>query len=151
MRNSGCWVTSVAMLLRHYGAASEDPEVFNPFICCGELYAAGALTGGGDMVLRRVGEAYPGFDYAGEWSYSLDRLRELYDGGYACAVLINGGRHMVAVTAVGEDGTVEILDPASDKTSLSECSGVTTIYAFGPVVAQESREPAPLLLTAEAS
>ncbi len=152
MGNSGCWVTSVAMLLRHYGVVEGDVDEFNPWICCGELYAAGALTGGGDMVLGMVGEAYPGFDCAGSYSYSFDRLQELYDEGYACSVLINGGRHMVAVKAVLEDGTVEIMDPASDMTTLAECSGVTTIYCFGPIEQTQGIEtPVVLAMTPEIS
>lgn len=138
IRNSGCWVTSVSMLLRHYGVVEGDVEEFNPWICAGELYAAGALLGNGDMVLSMVGSAYPGFDYAGEYSYSFSRLQQLYEDGYACAVLINGGRHMVAVKSVSDDGTVEIMDPASDKATLAECSGVTTIYCFGPIETEEA-------------
>lgn len=133
LANSGCWVTSVSMLLRHYGVVDGDVEDFNPWICAGELAAGGALLNSGDMVLSQVGSVYPGFDCAGEYGFSYDRLYELFDGGYACAVLINGGGHMVAVKDILSDGTVEIMDPGSDKTTLDQCSGLAEIICFGPV------------------
>lgn len=131
IQSSGCWVTSISMLLRHYGVETGDVNDFNPWIFCNELAAAGGITGSGDMRLSVIETVYPEFAYAGEYSYSHETLKELFDEGYACAVLINGGGHMVAVKNVTEDDA-EIMDPASDKTLLSECSGVTTIYCFGP-------------------
>lgn len=144
MANSGCWVTSLSMLLRHYGQVSEDADEFNPWICAKTLANGGALLGSGDMVLSMVGSVYPDFDCAGEYGFSYSRLEELFDEGYACAVLINGGGHMVAVKDILPDGTVEIMDPGSDKTLLSECSGLSEIICFGPV---ERPEPASVGLT----
>ena len=132
IQNSGCWVTSIAMLLRHYGVETGDVSEFNPWIFCNELAAAGGITGSGDMRLSVIEEVYPEFAYAGEYAYSHEKLLELFDAGYACAVLINGGGHMVAVKYVTEDDA-EIMDPASDAELLSECGGVTTIYCFGPL------------------
>ena len=132
MARSGCWITSVSMLLRQYGLVSEDLEEFNPWICAGELYAAGALTWSGDMVLRNVDAAYPGFHYVGTYGYSFSLLQELFEEGYACALLVKGGGHMVAVRDVLEDGTVEIMDPGWEHTTLSEWGGATEIVVFDP-------------------
>ena len=133
LANSGCWITSISMLLRQYGLVSEDVDEFNPWICAGTMYSAGALTGSGLTVLSMVGEAFPGFDYAGTYEYTFDRLRELFDAGYACALLVRGGGHMVAVSGVLDDGTVEILDPGWDYTTLAEWGGAAEIIAFGPI------------------
>ena len=137
LSNSGCWITSVSMLLRQYGQVSESVDEFNPAICAGELYAAGALTGGGDMILSMVDAAYPGFTYAGSYGYSYDTLKELFDEGYACALLVKGGGHMVAVHDVLDDGTVLIMDPGWYRTTLSEWGGAAEIIVFGPVETPE--------------
>ena len=139
LAKSGCWITSISMLLRQYGLVSEDVDEFNPWICAGTMFSAGALTGGGLTVLGMVGEAFPGFDYAGTYSYSFDRLRELFGEGYACALLVRGGGHMVAVKDVLDDGTVEILDPGWDYTTLAEWGGATEIIAFGPIERTEEK------------
>ena len=137
MANAGCWITALSMLLRHYGFVSESVDEFNPVICAQELRAAGALTGGGDMVLRMVDTAYPGFVYAGSYDYSEATLSELFAEGYACALLVRGGRHMVAVKDVLEDGTVEIMDPGWAYTTLSEWGGASEIIVFGPIESDE--------------
>ena len=143
MADSGCWITSISMLLRQYGLVSEDVSEFNPWICAGEMYSAGALTGGGLTVLGMVGTAFPGFDYAGTYTYSFSSLKELFDAGYACALLVKGGGHMVAVRDVLDDGTVEIMDPGWDYTTLSQWGGATEIIAFGPIErTEESAETA---------
>ena len=147
LANSGCWITSISMLLRQYGLVSDDVDEFNPAICAGTMYGAGALTGGGLTVLSMVGEAFPGFDYAGTYGYSYDKLRELFDAGYACALLVRGGGHMVAVSDVLDDGTVEILDPGWDYTTLSQWGGATEIIAFGPI---EQPEEAATVVTEKA-
>ena len=135
--DSGCWITTISMLLRQYGLVSKDVDEFNPWICAGEMYSAGALTGGGLTVLSKVGTAFPGFDHAGTYTYSFSLLRELFDEGYACALLVRGGGHMVAVQDVLDDGTVKILDPGWDYTELSQWGGATQIIAFGPIEAVE--------------
>ena len=141
LADSGCWITSISMLLRQYGLVSEDVWEFNPWVCAGEMYGAGALTGGGLTVLGMVGTAFPGFDYAGTYTYSFGTLKELFDAGYACALLVKGGGYMVAVRNVRIDGTVEILDPGWDYTLLSQWGGATEIIAFGPIE-QTDAEPA---------
>jgi len=101
---------------------------------CGILAEHGALLNSGDMVLSQLGSAFPGFSYAGDCDYSLENLREKLAAGYACAILVNYGGHMVAVRSVLEDDTVVIMDPASDRTSLDEYGGsATSILYFGPV------------------
>ena len=145
LSSGGCWVTSISMLLRQYGLVSGDVDEFNPWICCGILAENGALNGNGDMVLSRLGDAFPGFSYVGDCDYSLEALKEKLAEGYACSVLVNYGGHMVAVRGILEDGTVVVMDPGSDRTTLDEFgdSAVTIMY-FGPVrSAAETLEAAP--------
>ena len=87
MRQAGCLVTSVAMLLRHYNVVvTSDVNAFNPWICNNALKAAGAFTSGADMYWDGVRKAYPGFVYKGSATYSKATLASLYSQGYACIV-----------------------------------------------------------------
>ena len=130
MRNAGCLVTSVAMLLRHYGVVTAtDVNSFNPWICNNALKAAGAFTSGADMYWDGVRKAYPGFVYVGQKSYSKETLASLYSQGYACIVGVNGNGHYVAVKSANSSGAT-IMDPGWGYTSLSSFSSVNTIVYY---------------------
>ena len=130
MRNAGCLVTSVAMLLRHYGVVTTtDVNSFNPWICNNALKAAGAFTSAADMYWDGVKKAYPGFVYVGQKSYSKATLASLYSQGYACIVGVNNNGHYVAVKSANSSGAV-IMDPGWGYTSLSSFSSVNTIVYY---------------------
>lgn len=130
MRQAGCLVTSVAMLLRHYNVVvTSDVNVFNPWICNNALKAAGAFTSGADMYWDGVRKAYPGFVYKGSATYSKSTLASLYSQGYACVVGVNGNGHYVAVKYADSSGAT-IMDPGWGYTSLSSFSSVNTIYYY---------------------
>ena len=130
MRQAGCLVTSVAMLLRHYNVVvTSDVNAFNPWICNNALKAAGAFTSGADMYWDGVRKAYPGFVYKGSATYSKATLASLYSQGYACIVGVNGNGHYVAVKYADSSGAT-IMDPGWGYTSLSSFSSVNTIYYY---------------------
>lgn len=129
----GCYITSVAILLRHYGVVSDsDLNLFNPLICNDALMAVGAITDEADLIPSAISRAYPGFVYAGTRSYSLDTLKSLMDSGYACIVqnVKNGGSHFIAIRSVS-GSTVTMMDPGSSSTNLTaQYSGLTNIVYY---------------------
>ena len=117
--DAGCWITSVAILLRHYNVVTDsNVNTFNPLICNNRLMEYGIVNSAGDFCnLGRMSSAYPGFEYAGQTSYSFGTLKSLYDQGYACIVHETRG-HYVAVRSVSGSGVV-VMDPGYSTTSLT--------------------------------
>lgn len=131
MSQAGCYVTSIAMLLRHYNVVTDsDVDNFNPWICNTELGKAGALDAAADMVAGNISKAYPGFVYAGSTTYSASTLVSLYNKGYACVVAVNGYGHYVAVKTANSTDNIVIMDPGSESTSLSRYGSVNGIIYF---------------------
>lgn len=117
--DAGCWITSVAILLRHYNVVTDsNVNTFNPLICNNRLMQYGIVNSAGDFCnLGNMKNAYPGFEYAGQMAYSSANLKNLYDQGYACIVHETRG-HYVAVRSVSSSGTV-VMDPGYSTTSLT--------------------------------
>ena len=119
--DAGCWITSVAILLRHYNVVTDsNVNTFNPLICNNRLMQYGIVNSAGDFCnLGNIKNAYPGFEYAGQQAYSLSKLKSLYDQGYACIVHETRGQgHYVAVRTVSSSSVV-VMDPGSSTTSLT--------------------------------
>lgn len=117
--DAGCWITSVAILLRHYNVVTDsNVNSFNPLICNNRLMQYGIVNSAGDFCnLGNMKNAYPGFEYVGQRTYSLNNLKSLYDQGYACIVHETRG-HYVAVRSVSSSGAV-VMDPGYSTTSLT--------------------------------
>lgn len=131
MRQAGCYVTSIAMLLRHYNVVTDsNVNNFNPWICNTELGKVGALDAAADMVAGNISKAYPGFVYAGSTTYSASTLVSLYNNGYACVVAVNGYGHYVAVETANSTDNIVIMDPGSESTSLSRYGSINGIIYF---------------------
>ena len=118
--DAGCWITSVAILLRHYNVVTDsNVNTFNPLICNNRLMQYGIVNSAGDFCnLGNIKNAYPGFEYAGQQGYSLSNLKSLYDQGYACIVHETRG-HYVAVRSVSSSGAV-VMDPGYSTTLLTK-------------------------------
>lgn len=133
MRDAGCLVTSIAMLLRHYNVVTEsDVNKFNPWIVNNTLASNGALDSAADVKWYDIQTAYPGFAYQGYCGYSLGELKNIYNAGYACIVQVMGSGgyyHFVAVRSIDGDNVI-IMDPGSENTSLSAYGSVYTIHYF---------------------
>ena len=130
MREAGCLVTSIAMLLRHYNVVTDsNVNNFNPWKCNEALKSAGAFNSAADLIWGSISKAYPGFQYAGNAGYSASTLYDLYSRGYACIVAVNGYGHYVAVKSATSSGSV-IMDPGWGYTSLSSFRSVNQIYYF---------------------
>lgn len=117
--DAGCWITSVAILLRHYNVVTDsNVNTFNPLICNNRLMQYGIVNSAGDFCnLGNIKNAYPGFEYAGQQAYSLSNLKSLYNQGYACIVHETRG-HYVAVRSVSSSGAI-VMDPGYSTTSLT--------------------------------
>lgn len=122
--DAGCWITSVAILLRHYNVVTDsNVNTFNPLICNNRLMQYGIVNLAGDYCnLPNINKAYPGFEYAGQKAYSLATLKSLYDQGYACIVHETRG-HYVAVRSVSSSGAV-VMDPGYSTTSLTNSDSI---------------------------
>lgn len=119
--DAGCWITSVAILLRHYGVVNEsDVNKFNPLICNNQLMKYDVIDTAGDWHnLDKMSSAYPGFSYVGEKGYSFSTLKSLYEQGYACIVHETREEgHYVAVKSVSSSGVV-VMDPGCNTTNLT--------------------------------
>lgn len=126
----GDYATSMAILLRHYGIVSEkDETLFNPAVCNETLMAAGAIDGAGVMHPELVSQAYPGLEYAGTKTYSLQTLKSLLDAGYACIVAVNDSSHHVAIDAAYGAGAI-MMDPGSAHSDLDHYSQKDEIIYF---------------------
>ena len=122
--DAGCWITSVAILLRHYGVVTDsNVNTFNPLICNNRLMSYGIVNNQGDFCnLQNMRNAYPGFEYVGTKNYSFSNLKSLYDQGYACIVHETRG-HYVAVRSVSSSSVV-IMDPGYSTTSLTASDSI---------------------------
>lgn len=143
MKDAGCTVTCIAMLLRHYNVVTEsDVNKFNPWICNEKLKSVGAFNNAADLIFGNVSKAYSGFVYQSTVTYSLSQIKSLYNSGYACMVVVNGSggyEHYVAVKNVSGN-TVNIMDPGSGKTVLSQYASPKRIVYYK---ATASSTPAP--------
>ena len=129
--DAGCWITSVAILLRHYNVVTDsNVNTFNPLICNNRLMQYGIVNSAGDFCnLGNIKNAYPGFEYAGQQAYSLSNLKSLYDQGYACIVHETRGNY-VAVRSVSSSAAV-VMDPGYSTTSLTNSDTIQYFKATG--------------------
>lgn len=136
MRQAGCLVTSISMLLRHYNIIETDNiNEFSPWICNEKLKAVGAFSTGARLNFSKVSEAFPGFEYAGYESYNPQRASELYKQGHALVGFVETHTvtgHYVAISDASDPDNIEIYDPDSDYTRLDQWSKVYGIVIFKP-------------------
>lgn len=128
IRQIGCLVTSVAMLIAKSGVAV-DPSIksFNPGTFVQFLNSHGGFASGGNFVWAMATKAAPSFVYQGQVSLSgmsrqqkLNKIKEITSqpGVYAVAeVKGNTGQHWVAIDGV-IGNTVNMMDPASDNNDM---------------------------------
>ena len=123
--NWGCYITSVAILLRHYNVVTDsNVNSFNPIVCCNRLLDVGAVDRNGLLSPSKVKNAYPGFEYVGNMAYSEANIKSLFNRGYACVVAENGNTHYVAVKSVSNSSIV-VMDPGSSSVStVRNASGI---------------------------
>lgn len=132
MREGGCLVTSLAILLRYYGIEKESrEELFNPWILNNKLKAIQAFTYAADLELNAVRDVYP-LEFLEKIPYSRKKLIGLLSKNTICLVEVPGVHdpyHFVVPIKATEDDIV-IIDSGWDKGFLSEFTCAYNIYTF---------------------
>ena len=132
IKNIGCFVTSMAVMLRHFGIEKEAHfEKFNPWIFFERTKKAGFYNSYAEFDPYRISELYP-IEYVGDIPYSREKLTECFEGGYACMISVPGihGIYHYIVPEKITDNDVRIIDCGWDCEYLSEFSEVCDIVLF---------------------
>lgn len=127
IRNIGCTVTSVAMLIAKSGV-SVNIENFNPGTFVQALNNNGGFSSGGALQWYSITKIAPNFQYQGQKYVSgnskeekLSELKSLLSSGYYVTAEVKGntGQHWVAVDSVSGDN-INMFDPGSSSTNMWE-------------------------------
>ena len=152
MSNSGCLITSIAILMAKSGA--EDPNSFNPGVLRDRYESRGFVSHNSSSVAADGNLSYaaysksnsPNFYSVGSSNYHPTPYNQIYDdlnahlsrGEYAI-VNVNYGGHFVAVDYCS-NGTVYIVDPAGTaKTTLKQYDGGIESATFFAAVKQPTQ------------
>lgn len=130
MRDAGCLVTSIAILLRHHNVISDNNvNNINPWICNESLKKVGAFTDAADLYYGRVTWAYPNLKYQGSMPYSYSNIKSLYEQGYACTIKVYNWHFVALNNVVGN--TVNIFDPGySSRNTIASYSDPLEIFYY---------------------
>lgn len=135
MKQIGCAVTAVAMLMRLSGAVED--ESFTPAVLVRYLNENGGFDARGNLQWNVLTKYAPDFVYAGRddslrgctQQQITEKIRELSAEGYYLLVNVNYGGHFVAVESVS-GSFVRIMDPNGDNTSLFGKYDTPGIYSL---------------------
>ena len=133
MKEAGCLIVSLAIMLRRFGIETEDnEELFNPMILNERLIAVGAFDAAADLYLKHINKLYA-LDYIGSMGYSDERLQMLIQRGNPFLIAVSGvrgDRHFVAFDGFCDDGDIAVLDPARRAERLSDYNTVLELRVF---------------------
>ncbi len=118
MAESGCFVTSIAILAAHSGAV--NPESFNPGVFAQAINGINGFTYGGAVaswstisaIVPDVSIMEVNYFQSSDQSGKADEIRSIMENGYY--VICNVGNHWVFVENVTDDD-VYMIDPAKDE------------------------------------
>lgn len=129
IKNIGCLVTSISMLVAKSGQPTTITGDFNPGTFVQALNSNGGFTSNGSLIWSTVTKIVPSFKYQGFVSVSglskdakLNKLKELLSdkNNYVVAeVKGNTGQHWVAIDGIS-DGNIVMMDPGSPSVYLWE-------------------------------
>ena len=127
---AGDQVLSLTMLLRQYEIVTE--EDFTPLQCREMLQKAEALDENGKLIWSAVQNAFPGLRFENRVEYSFRKVSSLYEYGHPCIIEMEGKDEKPRYAAVRSIApyTVNIMDPGSEDTRLTQSSGAVSIYYF---------------------
>lgn len=132
MRKSGCFITSVAIMLRRYNIEQEkDPQRFNPLLLVKKMEEAGAYDLFADMYPEAISRLYP-IEYLGTVPFSYQKLTEWMAKEEPCLVMVPGvsGPYHYVVPDEMDDRGVKICDPGFANEYLSEFDTAHYIVLF---------------------
>ena len=125
IKDIGCLVTSIAMLIEKSGVDTNINGEFNPGTFVEYLNDHNGFSGG-NLIWASVSNAAPSFVFQQKISVSgysrdqkLQRIQELLDQGYYVVSEVKGntGQHWVAIDSVSND-TIRMMDPGSTSTDM---------------------------------
>ena len=129
IKNIGCLVTSISMLVAKSGQPTTITGDFNPGTFVQALNSNNGFTGSGALIWSTVTKIVPSFKYQGFVSVSglskeakLNKLKELLSdkNNYVVAeVKGDSGEHWVAIDGIS-DGNIVMMDPGSPSVYLWE-------------------------------
>jgi len=129
---SGCAVTSAAILMVHSGAVTDDS--FNPGTLVSFMSANGGFTSSGCILWSVLSEYTPSFSYCGKTTLSGSQrdktaeMQRLINEGYVLMAEVKYGGHYVAIDTVS-GSNVTMMDPGSRSTSLYDTYSPDGIYS----------------------
>ena len=139
MATGGCRVTAMAMLLVKAGWKSESN--FDPGVAL-DLFKQTGVVINGNMSEGNISKAVSGFHYCGSKNLqpmsrtdTINFIKNLYNQGYYCELLVKNGGHAVALESV-VGNTINVVDPgygarnAFDVYSLWSGSGINHVFWF---------------------
>lgn len=158
MRSGGCFITSMAIMLRMYGIEQEaDPQLFNPLILCLKMQKIGAYSQYAYVIPEHFSRLYP-IDYLGSVPFSSDKLDEYMEKKLPCLIMVPGELepYHYVVPDTKEGNRIKICDPGWAKEYLDEfpkqyyivlfrkrgfASDYTVKYLNGSIDVDESTTP----------
>ena len=131
-KQSGCLITSLAIMLRHYNLEKETSEdLFNPLILNSKLIENNVFDEYADIDLANLKNIYP-LEYIGGIPYSYEAMIDAYTSGEPFLITVpgvNAENHFV-VPDHPIDGDMAIIDCAWGKERLSEFEIVKQLRLF---------------------
>lgn len=121
VKDIGCYVVSLSIMMRLFGIVETSFEQFNPLILCNKLKAINAFSLDGSVNVEKLQEAYP-LKLIDSIPYSKMSLDDSIRQGYACQIIVKGKKrpqHYVVPLKILEKD-VEIIDPTEDRKYISE-------------------------------
>ena len=119
----GCYVASLAIMLRHFGIVTEPSfEKFNPWILCEKLKSIRAFDSYACVDTSRLSEILP-VRIVDSVPYDWQTLIQSLEDGYACQIVVpghNASQHYIVPIKVTDDDDVEVIDCAWDTVRLSD-------------------------------
>ena len=132
LKDTGCLVTSLAIMLRHFGLEKEsDGSRFNPWILLERLIAAGVYNECADLHLQRIHRLYP-IEYCGSIPYTKEALARTAASGEPFLIVVpgqRGPRHFIAPDRP-EGDTFAVFDPDSEAHTLEDYPSVLELRIF---------------------
>ena len=131
-KGSGCLITSLAIMLRHFGIEKEeDEEKFNPLILNKRFIEHGAFDECADLDIKYINRLYP-LEYKGDAPYTHELMVEALSSGEPFLVTVPGvhATHHFIVPDHLDGDDLSIIDCAWGKGHLSEFDSVCQIRLF---------------------
>ncbi|MBP3380854.1 MAG: dockerin type I repeat-containing protein [Ruminococcus sp.] len=138
IRSSGCLITSLSIMAVHSGSIDSaamanmgitDIEQFNPGVLANAYTSVGGFSYGGaisswgtiNTLVPQIQFGKDDFFVNTEKTAVAQELKSKMDEGWHIIARVNnGGFHWVYITAVGDDGSITMSDPAMDTHDLYE-------------------------------